>query len=120
MLSGGDNGAASRSVEAIFPNGTKYCTLPDLPGNRRDHTQDGLTACGGYYTGSEDNCLTLTDGQWTQSHTLSLIRWQHTSWALGDGRVVLMGGYYGQNTTEILSPTSSATTEGFSLKYDTR
>ena len=118
MVSGGGI-SAYNSVEVLFANGTSYCTLPDVSKYRYYHTQDGLTACGG--DGNiRDNCVTLTDGQWTQSHTLLHDRHYHTSWSLGDERVMLMGGYYSGNTTEIVSPGSSSTSEGFTLKYNTR
>ena len=107
-------------MEALLANGTSYCTLPDLPDDRYKHTQDGLTACGGPRSGTWDSCVTLTDGQWTQSHTLLHMRYHHTSWALGDGRVMLMGGSDSYTTTEIISPDSDTSTEGFTLKYDTR
>ena len=116
---------ALRSVEALSPDGTNLCSMPDLPDGRKVHSQDGLTVCGdGFDVFSVDsdngnNCVNLTDGQWTQSHTLLHGRRSHSSWALGDGRVVLMGGWYSRNTTEIISPGSSTTTEGFTLKYDT-
>ena len=109
-----------KTVEVLFTNGTSYCTLPDVSEFRYFHTQDGLTACGGPNFDTQDNCVTLTDGQWTLSHTLLHARYQHTSWALGDGRVVLMGGFFSDNTTEIFSPGSSSTTEGFTLKYNRR
>ena len=106
-------------MEVIFANGTSYCTLPDIPAERWGHTQNGLLICGGSSV-TRENCMTLTDGQWTQSHTLLYDRYYHTSWALGDGRVVLMGGYYSETTTEIISPDSATSTEGFTLKYETR
>ena len=122
LVSGGFNSDAWKSVEVLYTNGTSYCTLPDIPGDRYGHTQDGLTACGGDDAGMEDNCVTLSNGQWTQSHTLLYDRRDHTSWALGDGRVVLMGGFYSgsETTTEIISSDSATTTEGFTLKYETR
>ena len=111
---------ATMSVEVLFANGTSYCTLPDLPDRYiYSHTQDGLTACGSGSSGNWDQCITLTDGHWLKSHTLLYIRGSHTSWALGDGRVVLMGGNGGLNsriTSEILSPGSSTTSEGFPMK----
>ena len=122
LVSGSDNSGngAYRTVEVLFANGTLYSTLPDLPDNRYYHSQDGLNACGGGSSGTYDNCVTLTDGQWTQSHTLLYNRIYHTSWALEDGRLVLMGGSISRRTTEILSPGTSTTTEGFTLKYDTK
>ena len=120
LISGGLNFGARRSVEAIFPNGTNLRTLPDLPIERSlgrfDHSQDGFTAC------SAHDCVTLSDGQWKQSHTLLYDRYGHTSWTLGDGRIVLMGGWsrnFG-TTTEIITPGSPINTEGFNLKYYAR
>ena len=109
-----------KTVEVLFKNGTSYCTLPDVSEFRYFHTQDGLTACGGPNFDTQDNCVTLTDGQWTQSHTLLHMRYHHTSWALGDGRVMLMGGEGSPTTTEIISPGSDTITQGFPLKYDSR
>ena len=121
MVSGGigSGGNAYNSVEILHANGTSYCTLPDLPDIRYWHTQDGLRACGGDANGTHDNCVSLTDGQWKQSRILLHDRREHTSWALGDGGVVLMGGIDSGNTTEIISPGSFTTTEGFTLKYNT-
>ena len=120
MVSGGYYDRGLTSVEALFSNGTNYCGLPDLPVTRWYHSQDGLLACGGAGDRNDgDSCVTLSDGQWTQTHTLLHIREDHTSWALGDGRVMLMGGHYSGTLTEIITPESTST-EGFTLKYDTR
>ena len=108
------------TVEVLFPNGTSYCSLTDLPEDRSSHCHDGLVICGGGFSSDTyGNCVTLTDGQWTESHKLLYQRNQHTSWALGDGRVMLMGGRRSLTTTEILTPGSSTSTKGFALKYDT-
>ena len=122
MVSGRYPSAAYTSVEVIFANGTRYCSLPDLPKERYRHTQNGLTICGGRRS---DNCITLSDDgdgstQWTQSHTLIYTRDDHTSWPLGDGTVVLMGGEFSPNTTEIIATGFSSTTEGFPLIHDSR
>ena len=106
-------------MEVLNVDGTNYyCTLPDFPIERWGFNQDGLTACGGRRAiGVTDNCITLIYGQWTQSHTLLHDRIYHVSWPLGDGRVMLMGGAYNPFTTEIMSPGSSTTTEGFGIRY---
>ena len=100
--------------------------MPDLPNTRQGHSQDGLTACGGTSClfrdnfsldcNDLDNCITLHNGTW-ELHTTSYIRGGLTSWALGDGRVVLIGGENSPNTTEIISPSSNDTAEGFKLEY---
>ena len=85
---------------------------------------DGLTACAGYW-GSENNCYTMKDGQWYESHQLSSGRFFHTSWLVGD-ELILMGGHYASNpntrvdTTEVLALNSASTTEGFKLKIAVR
>ena len=61
--------------------------------------------------------------QWTLSHQLLHNRSSHTSWSV-DGQVYIVGGGYDSDptsrlTTEILTPESSTTLEGFQLKYET-
>ena len=119
LVSGDFYSDSDISVEVLYANGTSYCTLPDLPANRYQHSQDGFLICGGGDPDTLNNCLTLVNGTWTQSHSLLHARQDHTSWVLGDGRVMLMGGDFSLTTTEIITPGTSTTTEGFTLKYKT-
>ena len=78
------------------------CILPRLPHGRSAHTQSGLEVCGGHDSNTMTNCLTFSDSNWTTSHTLLHPRSNHTSWISPEG-VVLMGGSFSPNTTELLS-----------------
>ena len=58
IVSGAYDYPNSRSVEAIGEDGSSNCSLPDLPGRRRYHTQTGLEICGGQF--NPNSCLSLT------------------------------------------------------------
>ena len=132
LVTGGSSyydGDAQHTAEVMLPSG-RSCSLPRLPSpGREQHTQSGLTACGGDDDDDETtaNCLTF-DGEWEQSHTLGLWgligdrggRMQHVSWQSPLG-IHLLGGFYvsSSQTSELLSPTSSTTSRGFSLPYPT-
>ena len=66
------------------------------------------------------NCITLSNGQWKESHQLLHNRAWHVSWKIGE-ELILLGGFGGTSfkTTEILRSDSSTTSEGFKLKYST-
>ena len=96
------------------------CTLPDFPSRRYGHTLDGFTSCGGRDSNDIDNCITLFNGLWTESHQLLHSRYSHLSWKIGDELILMGGDAQGTYTsTEILRSDSSTTTEGFTLKYKT-
>ena len=69
-------GAHKKSVELLYPNGTRLCSLPDLPGNRDHHSQTGLVACGGGWPGFSGgpgvstSCVTFSEGSWKKTHNL--------------------------------------------------
>ena len=71
------------------------CELPNLPGIRSFHSMVTNTICGGF-TGQEglDTCISLTEGQWTTTHTLPSPRYFHSTWQIPEG-VVLLGGSTG-------------------------
>ena len=123
LITGGYNGKGLQSVEIYNPVTSTICSLPQLPVDRRAHTQDGKLACGG--RSSSSNAATACvkwssdSGTWTKSHNLLQSRTAHVSWATEDG-VYLMGGLDrgGGLTTELLKEDGSVE-EGFSLKYDT-
>ena len=119
-MTGGDNGEDYlSSVEVYHPGTNTSCTLPSLPEEIAGHSQDGFTQCGGY--GSRQSCHTLnTDtAQWTKTHNLSEKRSGHTSWRTLDGKILLIGGYWSNTTTELVSDGSGVSTPGFTLKYET-
>ena len=122
MVSGGFDGVDRlKSVEALYSNGNSLCSLPDFPSGRYWHTLDGFTACGGVeHKNLIDNCITLSNGQWKESHQLLRRRHGHLSWKTGD-ELILVGGYAEgiYTNTEILRSDTSTTTEGFTLRYET-
>ena len=50
-------GAYDRSAEVFIPSSKSECRLRSFPSTRRDHTQSGLTACGGHRHASLNTCL---------------------------------------------------------------
>ena len=112
-----------KSVEVYIPASNTTCSLPQQPGERVFHTQDGELACGGGFGSSlQTTCVKWSSdsGSWSQSHTLRQERTQHVSLATEDG-VYLMGGQDSSSwrTTELVKEDGSVE-DGFSLKYDTR
>ena len=113
----GDGRTGLSSVEVFSPSGVPLpCTVPPLPAYRSSHTQDGEVACGG--SGSSYSCDSLTASGWTTSHQLVSPRHRHVSWRSPDG-LLLMGGEYSLQTTELLTDTSSSSSPSFDLEYDT-
>ena len=74
--------------------------------------QAGLELCSDFQGG----CVTFTSGAWAESHTTQVARDRHCSWASPAG-VILLGGHYGANTSELLATDSGETTMHFPLKY---
>ena len=108
------------SVEVILPSG-RSCRLPSLPEPRSGHTQSGLTACGGWggllvQNTTWHTCVTFAAGVWKRSHTLSKRRWGHVAWQSPVG-ILLMGGT--EQTSELLSATTSTTSPGFNFAKET-
>ena len=96
---------AGYSVELVHTNGTRLCSLPNLPDYRYFHTQTGLTLCGSEKCEQcsipssptiGTTCLTffLRGGSWAwrQSHKLFYPRRFHSAWKSPQG-VVLLGGF---------------------------
>ena len=117
IITGGDSTRSDRSVEILHANGSYWCSLPDLPDKRKNHTQSGLVTCGGIGSDIWTSCLTFSSGQWRTSHQLQQKRWDHFSWMSQHG-VVLMGGYGSRTTTEILTEDGQSS-PSFPLKYET-
>ena len=122
LISGGDGDVGARtSVELFHTNGSRLCSLPDLPYNRSSHSQTGLTACGGSGSAAANTtCHTLTNiGSWIQSHNLDQDRRAHSAWTSPQG-VLLIGGVgsSAQTTSEILLD-NGETAPGFNLDDST-
>ena len=99
-----------RRVEAWLPGagpGSTSCRLPDLPHSRYKHTSTGTTLCGGgdnWDTRSSCTRLDTVTGTWVTSHRTAQPRVSHSSWD-GPAGLVLIGGTWSTNSTELLRET---------------
>ena len=112
---------ALTSSEVLFTNGSFICELPKMSQSqsRYAHTQSDLTACGDYTSGSGNhrNCIRFEDGSWTTlTDNLVEMRADHSSWINPDGDILLIGGAYSKNTTEIVYQNGTSI-RSFDLKY---
>ena len=114
IVTGGNN--AKTSVELLFPNGTRLCSLPNLLVGRHFPSQTGLVTCG---SSEAATCETFIEGSWVETHTLSQRRHQHSAWASPQG-VLIIGSSYGSATTTELLTDDGNTSPGFTLDYATR
>ena len=126
LVSGGSpSGNVGRSVELLHTNGSRICSLPNLPNSRGAHTQTGLTACGGGDdSAAATSCHTLSStGSWELSHNLDQSRQEHCAWRSPQGIRLIGGRDSGaQGTSEILLENGD-TSPGFNypkLYYVTR
>ena len=121
MVTGGQGvtDSVKTSVELLSSNGTRLCSLPNLPEKKWQHSQTGVLACGGGSRGSGSaykSCFKFTDSRWKKSHTMGTSRYGHTGWASPQG-VLLIGGTDTQSQTsaELLTDNGGAT-PSFTLK----
>ena len=86
-------GITSRKAEIYNPITNFGCSLPDLPDERRRHTQNENLLCGGREVFGPHTCRTWDpkSGTWNETHTLSIGRGGHVSWPTENG-VYLLGG----------------------------
>ena len=123
LITGGfSNDFRLSSVELFLPGLNLSCSLPDMTRTREDHTHNVLSCGGqGYLKGTSTSCEVYTaGGGWRQErYNLTRERWAHTSWALSNGSIVLLGGWTDPSSTEIVTP-GLGTRPGFSLKYPSR
>ena len=110
LISGGNNENGSlSSVELFIPETNQICSLPPMTRSRYLHSQNQFLACGGGGRSSGSSCEEFNTklGQWSL-HPSPLIqsRRRHSSWTLGNGSVILLGGMHSlrENITELVSP----------------
>ena len=108
MVTGGHDNNAHTSVELLHSNGTRLCSLPNLPAERTHHSQTGLLICW------RRSCITFTAGSWKETHTLGQQRIGHTAWASPRGVLLMGSGDRRQKTTELLTD-EGRTTPSFAL-----
>ena len=86
--------------------------------SKREHTQSGLTACGGDVNDTR-SCIKFEEGSWTTlTDNLVEQRYYHSSWINPDGDILLIGGRSSLTTTEIVYQ-NGTTIRSFDLKYST-
>ena len=75
--------------------------------------------CGGYDgTDYLTTCVQLVEGEWITSHHLQTTRYDHTSWTLPDGDVLLLGGgYFEFQSTELVKTDGTTEVGTLRLKY---
>ena len=106
ILTGGQD---KRSAEVLHIDGSRWCSLPDLPETRHGHTQSGTEACGGDPPELWKSCVDFKNGSWVSSHTLKHPRVFHAAFSSPSG-IVLLGGSDqsegGSLSTELLDDVS--------------
>ena len=118
-MTGGEG--ALTSAEVLFTNGSSICELPQLSQSKREHTQSGLTACGGYDSDTiRRSCIKFEAGSWTTlTDNLVERREDQSCWVNPDGDILLIGGFYSETTTEIVYQNGTSI-RSFDLKYRTQ
>ena len=102
---------AYNQAEMFLPSTKETFSLPSIPGSPRVwHTLTGTVLCGGAYDETSSTCLQLKSNGagWTPYSTgLVESRMAHSAWQSPNG-VVLMGGYYSADSTELVNNTGSS------------
>merc|ERR1719300_2045807 len=114
LVTGGYGGETS--AEVLFTNGSSICELPAMSQSKSVHTQSGLTACGGAFSGT--SCIKFEAGSWkTLTDNLVVERSYHSSYMTPYGNIRLIGGEYSPSSTEIVFQNGTSI-RSFDLKYD--
>ena len=115
IITGGGN-----STELWNPSKNRNCPLPDLPEEKSLHSQCGNLLC------HFESCLKMdsTGSFLPLPEPFSLLqrRLGHLCWSLpgGGGEVMLLGGGFSPNTTEVISSNFKSTKPSWDLKYQTQ
>ena len=91
---------AENSAEIYHPDRESPCDLPDLPDQRRYHTQDGSLLCGGWRNYKSCQKWNPDIGAWDLvTKSLTEDREGHISWTQADGAMTyLIWGFWSDNT----------------------
>ena len=112
---------AYNQAEIFIPSTKETFSLPSIPGSPRVwHTLTGTILCGGAYPNTPKSCLKLKEngaGWMPYSNGTVMSRMAHSAWDSPSG-VVLLGGYYSGDSTELLS--SSGSVSQFTMNYKIR
>jgi len=123
IITGGSvSGVASTSVELYNPHSQSSCQLPELPEPRYEHTMCGGLLCGGDIYKTDRSCLMFNPLTGTFTYTevpLTAKRKFHLCWNLDGGEVLLLGGFYNQSTSELVTSDGSSVSPGFPLESRT-
>ena len=111
-LFSGDVGLSS--AEVYIPGLNMSCLLPNMTTSRHFHSQNNLLACSGF--DANTTCEVFTPGVGWRREPYNLEeRYDHVSWTLNNGNVVLLGGKGSSaNTAEIITQ-GVGTVSGFNL-----
>ena len=95
---------------------TSCLVTASLVQERQDHSQEGLLLCGGSEALTSCEEFSPATGTWAlTNHTLQKWRWDHVSWTVEEG-TILMGGVSG-TTSEIVKHDGTTETS-FDMKYN--
>jgi len=127
IIFGGNTYSSKKKVELYNPSSGNSCRVEDFQEGRYYHTSCSGLLCGGWDSSRSSSSpsirscekITGTEVSPLPSLTLRQRRRYHLCWSLpGPGdNIMLLGGDYSPNTTEIVSGSSSS--EGFALPYKT-
>ena len=92
-----------------------------MPEKRYGHTVDSNIICGGVSFDTYailDTCISLSEGEWKETHKLTVKRSGHASWHVCEG-VVLFGGGDGSwiNSAELVETKTGKTRKLFDLEF---
>ena len=91
-----------------------------MPEKRYGHTVDSNIICGGISFDTDtilDTCISLSEGEWKETHKLTVKRSGHASWHVCEG-VVLFGG--SRDTAELVEAKTGKTKKLFDLEFGFR
>ena len=107
------------TVEVLRDNGSSWCSLPNLPDNRQDHSQSGLVTCGGWHANTGKYCLTFNNRTWNLSHNLLYERQSHSSWSTSNGIILMSSRFLTDETPTELITQDGLSKEHFTLSHAT-